>query len=222
MENKYANSYYWENLIKKDKEGIPFPNKPITEDSVFYHGVITNCHGDCYEQWLHFPNGDALLSFLYYVFFPKAFFAFLSNQSELLSHGNLDELLDTMKDSEKCNKKDLIPQMREFSYQLKKLWNYDTESGLEKLNKLSKNYEEQWNRSLELFSYFNVFRTPSELGQYMVDSYENSEMVDISMLEDQLGVTKGEWHNICSTVYENDFMIRKFTEILNNRIKDTL
>lgn len=56
----------------------------------------------------------------------------------------------------------------------------------------------------------------------MINSYENSEETDISVLEDQLGVTKEEWLNICSTVYENYFMKRKFIEILNNRINDTL
>ena len=83
-------------------------------------------------------------------------------------------------------------------------------------------YNKRWNKDPELFSYIDVFKLPFELGKYMVALYENSEEADISMLEDQLGVTKGEWLNICSTVYENDFMKRKFTVILNNRITDTL
>jgi len=42
------------------------------------------------------------------------------------------------------------------------------------------------------------------------------------MLEDQLGVSKEEWLNICGQVYDNDFMNRKFTEILNNKINDMM
>ncbi|SPF41563.1 hypothetical protein SBF1_2530008 [Candidatus Desulfosporosinus infrequens] len=36
------------------------------------------------------------------------------------------------------------------------------------------------------FSFFEVFRSPSELGQYIVDSYENSEEKDISAPDQKL------------------------------------
>ncbi len=222
MKSKYNNCYYWENIVKKDKCDNPFANEPITEESVFFHGVIINCHGESYERWLHFPNNEALCGFLNYVFVPMSFFAFLSNETELLSQGNLDEVLDIMSESEKCNKKELIPQMREFSNQLDMLWNCDREKCYGELKKFLTHYNERWNQGHELFSYCDVFKSPLELGKYMVDLYENSEELEISMLEDQLEVSKGEWLNICSTVYENDFMRRKFTEILNNKLKDML
>ena len=220
LKSKYDNYYYWENIVKKDKSENPFASEPITEESVFFHGVIVNCHGQSYERWLHFPNNDALFGFLNYIFVSMAFFAFLSKETEFLVQGNLDEMLDIMTDSEKCNRKDLIPKMREFSSQIRELLNCDGVKCFDELKMFLENYNERWNKDLELFSYFDVFKSPFELGKYMVDSYENSEETDISMLEDQLGVTKGEWLNICSTVYENDFMKRKFTEILNNRIND--
>lgn len=222
MKSKYDNNYYWENIVRKDKNDNPFAIEPITRESVFFHGVVINCHGESYERWLHFPNDKALLGFVNYVFAPMAFFAFLSNESELLNQGDLDDILDLMSDSEKCSQKNLIPEMKEFSSRLRELWNCDGEKCFDELKKFLMDYNERWNKELELFSYIEAFKSPLELGKYMVDSYENSEETDISMLEDQLGVTKGEWLNICSTVYENDFMKRKFTEILNNRIKDML
>lgn len=222
LKSKYDTYYYWENIVNKAKIDNPFAGDPITEESVFFHGVVINCHGGSYERWLHFPNNQALLGFLNYVFVIMAFFAFLSNETELLIQGNLDDMLDIMTDSEKCSQKDSIPEMREFSSQIRELWNSDNEKCFDELKKFLKNYNERWNKDNELFSYFDVFKSPIELGKYMVDSYQNSEEADISMLEDQMGVTKGEWLNICSTVYENDFMKRRFTEILNNRIKDML
>ncbi|MFZ3129788.1 MAG: hypothetical protein WA125_01490 [Desulfosporosinus sp.] len=222
MKSKYDNYYYWENIVKKYKGVNPFANDSITEESVFFHGVIINCHGGSYERWLHFPNNEALLGFLNYIFMSMAFVSFLSNETELLMQGDLDEMLDIMTDSEKCSQKDLIPEMREFSSQIRELWNCDGENCFDELKKFMVNYNERWNKDLEIFSYIEVFKSPFELGKYMVDTYEKSKEADISMLEDQLGVSKGEWLKICSTVYENDFMKRKFTEILNNRIKDML
>lgn len=222
LKSKYNNYYYWENIVKKDKSDNPFADDLITEESVFFHGVVINCHGGSYERWLHFPDIKALLGFLNYIFVPMAFGAFLSNETELLIHGNLDELLDIMSDSEKCNQKDLIPQMRESSRQIRVLWNCDGEKCYGELNNFLTHYNERWNKNHELFSYFDIFKSPSELGKFLVESYEDSEEVDISMLENQLGVQKEEWLAICSQVYENDFMKRKFTEILNNRINDML
>lgn len=222
MKSKYDNNYFWENVAKKEKSDNPFATDPITEESVFFHGVLTNCHGDSYERWIHLPNVEALFGFLNYVFVTMAFFTFLSKEKELLIQGDLDEILDIMNTSEKCTRKDLIPEMREFSFQIRELWNCEGEKCLDELKQFLKKYNERWNKELELFSYFDVFKSPYELGKYMVDSYENSEMVDISMLEDQLGVTKAEWLKICSSVYENDFMKRTFIVILNNRIKDML
>jgi len=151
-----------------------------------------------------------------------AFFSFLSNETELLIQGDIDEMLDIMTDSEKCSQKYLIPEMREFSSQIRQLWNCDGVKCFDELKNFLVKYNERWNKGLELFSYIDVFKSPLELGEFIVDSYENSEQTDISMIEDQLGVTRDEWLNICSTVNENDFMKRKFTEILNNRIKDML
>lgn len=222
MKNKYDDYYYWENIIKKDKSDNPFAGDPITEESLFFHGVIINCHGESYENWLHFPNIKALLGFLQYVFVPTAFYAFLSNDTVLLVQGNLDEMLDIMTDSEKFSKKELIPQMRKFSRQLRELWNYDSDKCIDKLKKFSVEYSDRWSSGDELFSYFNVFKSPIELGKYIVESYENSEEADITMFKDQLELSKAEWLSICDQVYENDFMKRKFTEILNNRLKDML
>ncbi|HWQ88703.1 MAG TPA: hypothetical protein VN374_01870 [Desulfitobacteriaceae bacterium] len=66
------------------------------------------------------------------------------------------------------------------------------------------------------------FKTPLELGHYMVETYENSEEADIAILEEQLGVSKEEWLRICARVYEDEAMRSKFTEILNRRINDLL
>ncbi len=222
LKSKYDNYYYWENIIKKSKGINPFANDPITEKSVFFHGVIINCNGGSYERWLHFPDNEALLGFLNYIFMSMAFFSFLSNETEVFMQGDLDEMLDIMTDSEKCSQKNLIPEMREFSSQIRELWNYKGENCFEELKKFMVDYNERWNKDLVLFSYIDVFRSPFELGKYMVETYEKSKEADISMLEDQLGVSKGDWLQICSTVYENEFMKRKFTEILNNRIKDML
>jgi len=172
IKSKYDNYYYWENVVNKDRFDNPFADDPITEESLFFHGVAIDCHGECYERWLHFPYIEASLGFLNYIFLPMAFYAFLSNGSELLTQGNLDEMLDIMSDSETCSQKDLIPQMRESSKQLGEIWNCcDSEKWFGELKKFSAHYNEHWNQGHELFSYLDVFKSPTEIGKFLVETY---------------------------------------------------
>ena len=45
MHPKYHNSYYWEKLIQSRKLMETFNNERITEQSVFFHGIIYNSSG---------------------------------------------------------------------------------------------------------------------------------------------------------------------------------
>lgn len=223
MRCKYDHYYYWKNLMEQKGHDNPFARDKITENSVFLNGVIVNCFKGSYNRWLHFPDIRALIGFLSYVFIPTAFFMFLSEEDEdVMINSDLDELLNIMQESDKCQEKELIPLMKEFSIRLKELWNYEYNECFNALKNFSASYNKQWNQTLEEFSYFEVFNSPRELGKYVVELYEKSEDVDISRLEEQLGVAKEEWLSICDKVYENDFMNRKFTELLNNRIGDML
>ena len=221
VKSKYDNYYFWENIVKQDRHDNPFANDIISKESVFLHGIIINCYGGSYERWLHFPSIEALIGFLNYIFIPTAFLTLLTGEEGVLI-ANVSDLLDLMNKSDKCEKKELIPDMREFGIKLREFWNYDATTCIDKLKSFSANYNARWSEAYDIFSYFDIYESPNELGNYIVGAYENSGQVDISVLEQQLGVSKQEWLSICSQVYENKFMQRKFTEVLNNRINDML
>ena len=223
LKNKYDNFYYWQYKVEEEKADNPFVLEPITEESVFFHGVIAYVQGLSYERWLHFPHLEALLGYLNHIFVPAAFNMFLTEEFEIsMPHVNLEELLNILNDSASCNRKELIPQMREFSRQLRELWNLDRKKCFAELEKIVLDYSERWSSGVKLFSYFNVFKTPLELGHYMIATYENSEEADIAVLEEQLGVSKEEWLSICARVYEDEAVKGRFMEILNKRINDLL
>jgi hypothetical protein len=223
LKKKYDNFFYWQYKVEEEKADNPFVHEPITENSVFFHGVIAYVQGLSYERWLHFPYLEALLGYLNHIFVPAAFYMFLTEEIEIvMPHVNLEELLNLLNDSESCNKKELIPPMREFNRRLRELWNLEREECFAELEKIAVDYGVQWSSGVKLFSFFNIFQTPLELGHYMVETYENSEEADITVLEKQLGISKEEWLSICAQASENESMRSKFTEILNTRINDLL
>jgi hypothetical protein len=222
MKSKYANFYYWENVIEKEGIEKVFAETLVTKDSVFFHGVIADCSDNSSViRWICFPDVKALLGFIYYAFLPTAFINLLTNNDEPFQMAApLNELLSVMSESDECVNRDLIPSMREFDELIYKLWDMERSECIVELKKMSELYEKAWNTRKDKFSYFRVFNSPVELGEYLVDSYSGYDDVDISDLEEQLEVSKDEWLKICAEVYENDFMRKKFADLLNNRVKD--
>ncbi|MBQ2449367.1 MAG: hypothetical protein II270_04955, partial [Peptococcaceae bacterium] len=65
MHPKYHNSYYWENLIRSRKVTETFNTDKITENSVFFQGIIYNSSGrrKLLEDVIHFTSLDALAGY---------------------------------------------------------------------------------------------------------------------------------------------------------------
>lgn len=94
------------------------------------------------------------------------------------------------------------------------------EECFEKLAELSETFNNHYNIENDIFGYFNVFRTPVDVGDYLVKGYEESDMVDL--LEERLGLSVETWKEVCNSVYKDEFMKRRFTSILNNRSEDMI
>jgi hypothetical protein len=223
----YDSIYYWHNLILKEEQiwENGFREIPLTQESVFIHYVIVNCYGDSDDSWVYFPNVKAALGFLEYVFLPTAFntlFAGKEDSTLTVPLAHVEELLEIIDESPEYSdiQKSLITDMEEFVTKLQELWELDEQQCIEKLKEYSLTFSERWLNNIDIFFYFNIFNSPQEIGDFIVKTYEEEDMIE--RIEDQLGLTKDEWLNVCQSVYTNEFMKRKFIEILNNRIGDMI
>lgn len=223
MQSKYSLFPYWENYIIKNEDILKghFNTMPITKDSVFTHMVLVNCYGDSSNVWAYYPNINALLGLLQYIYFPTVFNIKLlgkENDEIAVPMCTVEELLEIAEDGTKCQSKEEISVMNEQIERFQELWNLNDEEAFEKLRSFSIDFNEHWTKDRGIFFYFDVYRTPSELGNYLIEAYEEVEMID--RLEEDLGLSKYEWIKLCDSVYENEFMRHKFVDILNNRIRD--
>lgn len=219
-ETKYKNFYFWENLIRK-KEVITsgyFRGFNLTRNSIFLNTVIVNYNtGILYDWWICYPNISATLGFIQNVFLISAFDAFLLPEQETVCivTGTLGEFLEVAKDNESMDNKDYIPEMEEFADMIEKIWNADEEALYEEVKNYSEKYNRRWGKKNTVFSYFHVFNCAEEVGRYIIKDYERENM--ISYFTEDTGLTKEQWEEIYLNVYENEFLRKRFMDILNHK-----
>jgi hypothetical protein len=132
---------------------------------------------------------------------------------------DLGELLAEFKE-EKPHKTAIIEKMESFYYELNDCWIDYNKLSLQNLKQWSTKFNMNWEGINGVILSFNVFGSPIEAADYIVKSYE--EDLGIDFLEDDIGLTKSQFLELAGEeIYSNEFMKRKFTEILTNRLKVT-
>lgn len=222
---KYKQFYFWENLIIKNEnltEGY-FRGMPLSRQSVFVNTVIVNCKTSIlYDWWICFPDSSAALGFIQNVFLTSAYNSYLSPEEDYVAiiTGTPEELLDVLEEETSSANKEDIPDMRKFVEDIEKLWQQDDEKLYDAFKEYSNEFNKRWGNVSNSFFYFNIFRSAEEVGQYVIEGYEGENILDY--FTEETGLTKEQWLDIYNNVYENDFMKKKFMEILNNKICDLL
>jgi hypothetical protein len=108
--------------------------------------------------------------------------------------------------------------MESFYFELNDLWDDDNHTCLEKLKNWTIGFNEDWEETRGVSWSFQVFASPKEVAHFIIETYE--EDLGIESLEDDIGLSKSEFIQLASDdIYQNDFMKRKFTDILTNRLK---
>jgi hypothetical protein len=222
---KYKQYYFWESILKNNEEvwKNSFRNLPLNHYSKFINTVIVDCNNSIMEDnWAYYPNVDALLGFIHHVFLPTAFTLILFPEpGEFITPmATVKELLDSADEMSEDKNRDVILAMREHDAELDSIWDLDEEEMWRSLHHFSQRFNDIWGKSADLFFYFNIFNTPMEIGEYLLEEYEKDQMLDY--FEDESGLTAEEWIDMCNGVYENDFLRLKFLDILNNRTKDII
>ena len=220
-QSKYSIPDYWRSKIYQNEEfwvGL-FENQPIKPESVIVSPVILNSYSNQHENaWAVYPNLHSILGFLKFIYLPTAFIGLVKEKMDYQYYfqDNLGEVLNEYR-GQYPKKANLITKMEQHYYGLEDLWGMDEETGLEKLKQWMMHFNKNWEETNGVSLSFHVFTSPKEAVKYIIDVYE--EDLGIDMLEEDLGITKNELLELVSDdIYQNDFLKRKFTDILTNRL----
>ncbi|MGY0374853.1 hypothetical protein [Clostridium sp. JNZ J1-5] len=214
----YIDYYYWEYLIKNHENlwNHSFKKMPLTRRSVFINTIIMDCEGCNSNQWVYYPNIKAALGFIEYVFLTTAFFKALMSEYDgkfILPVGTMDQLIYMSNNLNTGRNKEDMPEMNRQAGKLHSLWKLGDIECLELLKEFSNEFNRYWAYREDVLFSVNVFKTPMEIGEHIMKVCSEEAL---EIIENEVTLTLDEWKYIFENVYDNQFIRRRFMNILNN------
>ncbi len=226
MHAKYHNQYYWENLIRARKLEETFNSARITEQSVFFHGILYNSYGrrKLLEDVIHFAEQDALTGYLYYVFFPTAFLSFTNEEKGItVPLGiSLPELIGYVSSNDFVRYHNYLRPM----YQLLELsieaLQSDGAQREETLRHMESIFNYSFQQDRDAYGMMHIYRSPRELGEYFASLYQidGEKQLGAELFYHKTGLRKHEWESIYTQAASNIFTGRKFMNCISNLLHE--
>lgn len=226
MKHKTFDSiYFWQNIMEKsDYTWQHLFDEQITEKSIFGHFVLVNCYGDGFlNNWITFPGAQAFIGFLKHVYLPTAYvewFARKDSEGFIPIETDPESWIEHLKQSQKQQYKKEISLMEAELQKLELVWDLEEKARIQQLKAFAESFTKQWTKRQDVFFHFQIFDSPEEIDQYMVKIYEKNQLIE--RISDHLGVSKEEWWIIAAHVYENEFMRKRFHDLLTNYVAATV
>ena len=222
MHPKYQSAYYWEDLVRGRKLLATFNNEQITDESLFFQGIIYNSSGrrKLIEDVVHFRSLDALSGYLHYVFLPTAFLSFTNQEKGIIIPLGLtlEELIDYVSDNDFVRYHNYESSMRNllaFSTELQAARGDAQQELVRRVEGLF-NFAFQMDR--DAYAMMHVYRSTTELGEYFSSLYQidGSKQLGTELFYHKTGLRKADWQYLYEHAGDNIFASRKFMNCISN------
>ena len=222
MHSKYHNSYYWENLIRNRKVTETFNTSQITDQSVFFQGIIYNSAGrrKLIEDVMHFTSLDALAGYLHHVFLPTAFMSFTNQENGIIVPLgiSLPELIAYVSGNDFVRFHNYLHpmyQLLELSEELNSTKGTEQEEILKRIESIF-NFSFQMDR--DAYAMMHIYHSTVELGQYFSNLYQidGNKQLGIELFRHKTGMHKAEWEHLYTHAADNIFSSRRFMNCISS------
>ena len=220
MIENYNSFNYWEKIINENKtiRGHMFMQKPPTEKSIYFHTLIFGNKNGINNIWGYCPNIRGLIGYLQYSFLQEAFYKWIYGQEKLVTkipHLKVDKIA---REGEKLNKisKEVSINMKNDYEFLNSLWGMSSDKSEIQLRKFVVDFNKKWIGDNKEFIYIKVFKTPEELGEFVIKSMLVTSTE--KELENSIDMTIDEWRNVCKFAINNLIKGEIFRKVLLKKI----
>ena len=220
MIENYNSFNYWEKIINENKtiRGHMFMQKPPTEKSIYFHTLIFGNKNGINNIWGYCPNIRGLIGYLQYSFLQEAFYKWIYGQEKLVTkipHLKVDKIA---REGEKLNKisKEVSINMKNDYEFLNSLWGMSSDKSEIQLRKFVVDFNKKWIGDNKEFIYIKVFKTPEELGEFVIKSMLITSTE--KELENSIDMTIDEWRNVCKFAINNLIKGEIFRKVLLKKI----
>lgn len=224
MRNNYNSFEYWEELIDKNKtmRGHMFMDKLPTEKSTFMHTLVFSADNGLVSVWSYFPDERLLLGYIQYCFLQEAFYKWIYGKNKIITDvPNIPvEKIIADAEKEKSITKEEAKLMRSQLDEIKKMWALPKSRLLMEIKKFERKFNKSWYGDQTEFIYMKIFKTPQELGEFVINStyMVGSEEV----FKERTGLSIDEWRDVCTIATKDmkkgeifrEKLLREFTEVI--------
>ena len=216
------NSYsIWQGILENNDdiwEGNPF-NVKLNEETIFLQTRFYNSNS-YHNDFVMLNDIDAIVGFLKYIFLPTAYETYLKDNYTIeYAIGDTNSLIDSLKETDKANKNQMKKMQNDING-LNDLWNISKKDKMESLEEFKNNYRNKWDNGDNVFCDFEIYYSPAEIIDNMIEGFGEGNMIDI--LEEQVGIKVEDINNLKKQVFEDEFLNKKFIDILNNKLESGL
>ncbi len=213
---KYNDSYYWEDIIFKKRNPWKslFLDLPIKKGSIFINTTFVNYSKDVLDtNWASYSDVKAVLGFLQYVYIPTGFFFSLNDLQEIyVTLGTSEVILEEF--NEQFHDNNHIKFMDKFINKLNTYWELDEEECKTKLKEFCREFNAYWNTYDDKLC-INLFYSINEIEEYI---FETGILEFEEVVEEEIGLSRKEFHGKFNDIYENQFMSHIFVDFLNDNV----
>lgn len=224
MRQQYDSFKYWENIISEHKtlRGHMFMHELPTKKTLYIHTLIFSKNNGIDNMYAYFPDVKSLLGYIQYSFLQEAFYKWIyckDNRVIDVPSKPADEIIKDGYD-EGLITKETYKIMIDSYNKIKKMWNLSKDRILNELIKFAREFNKTWFGNNSEFLYMKIFKTPVELGDFVVEStmLTSSE----GEFEEKVGVSIDRWAYICKNVNKNDDIKKEFRDILQRNLSEVI
>lgn len=222
MRENYESFKFWENVINKNKtlRGHMFMQKPPTEKSIYFHTLIFGNKNGINNIWGYVPNTKGLIGYIQYSFLQEAFYKWMYGKERMVTKIPALTAEKIITEGEKNNKisKETASNMRKDYESIRFLWNMPKERIEAELKKFCSEFNKRWMGNDKEFLYIKVFKTPQELGEFVISSTLLTSTE--KELENRIGITIDEWREVCKLAITEPNKGEQFRDILQKKLSE--
>lgn len=224
MRHSYNSFDFWQNMINANKtiRGHMFMNSLPTSRTIYIHSLIFCKDNGLSNTWGYLPDEMALVGYIQYSFLQEAFYQWIYSKDGVVSCVPAKSVEEIIKEAERKNKvtKKEANDMRRHVEIVKKCWNLPKNKIINELNKFARDFNRTWYGDHTEFLYFKIFKTPSELGEFVVNSSYMSNAIDEFQIRTH--ETVDQWKEICEKAITNKKCGEEFRDILLKNLTEVL
>lgn len=224
MRQQYDSFKYWENIISEHKtlRGHMFMHELPTKRTLYIHTLIFSKSNGIDNMYAYFPDVKSLLGYIQYSFLQEAFYKWIYCKDKKVIDvpaKTADVIVKDGFDKGLINRQTYKIMMDSYN-RVKKMWGLSKDRILNELIRFSREFNKTWFGNNSEFLYMKIFKTPVELGEFVVES----TMLTSSEEEFQkkVGVTIERWSYICKNVNKDDSINKEFRNILQRNLSEVI